>query len=598
MTTDLDKLPLPPGQRAFPLLGDTLQFLADPFTFIALRVEKNGPVFRTNLLGRRTVILAGPKVSHVFLDESLTAREGSMPGNVQELFGGQSLPLLDGAAHKARKRQVLSGFLPEVLPSYVPAMESLIEASFSDFARRGEVRADDELKRLAITLIARNVIGLDPGPDLDTLLNGLKALTAAFGALPIPLPGTAYKKGLAARDSILAVLRRVVADHRSSPRDDALGKMLAHRGDDGAALSDEAAALELHHVFLAGYIVFAELSALLVRLAERADLRAALTVEVDALPQGPLTARAVLSLPALSRVVQETKRITPVVPISFGRAKTTFAIEGYRVPEGTMLYWAPWSHNQDAATFPAPERFDPGRFADDRAEHKGHEHAYAPQGLGGPLGHKCPGTDYATLVMSVFAVVLLRSYSWRLPEQDLGLNRGKLPPEHKDGLRVVLSCDRSAPVTASPKVDSLKASPAGEGSLSAAALALLASVIWADGVMADEEAKALVQVARASGLGPDEVAAVERAVKDRAPVPEVIPTLSASAAEQLYALGCLLAASDGTVEPSEREALTALADRLSLDEEARARASRASMAIARIAGVSGQGLTALAAEMV
>ena len=95
MTDELDDKPLPPGNRAFPLLGETLAFLRDPFAFVARRVAKHGPVFRTHLLGRPTVILTGPRVSGVFLDEDLNQREGAMPPHVQALFGGRSLPLLD-----------------------------------------------------------------------------------------------------------------------------------------------------------------------------------------------------------------------------------------------------------------------------------------------------------------------------------------------------------------------------------------------------------------------------------------------------------------------------------------------------------------------
>jgi cytochrome P450 len=56
--------------------------------------------------------------------------------------------------------------------------------------------------------------------------------------------------------------------------------------------------------------------------------------------------------------------------------------------------------------------------------------------MGAATGHTCPGTDYATLFMQVFTTVLVRSFTWTLPEQDLRLSRG-LPPVHADGLRVV-----------------------------------------------------------------------------------------------------------------------------------------------------------------
>lgn len=603
MTTDPDKLPLPPGNRTFPLLGETLPFLGDAFTFIARRVAKHGPVFRTHLLGRPTVILAGPSVSHVFIDEELVLREGSMPGHVRELFGGQSLPLLDGEAHRTRKGQVLAAFGREALASYVPAMQALVEAALDRWAKAEEVRAAPELKRLAISVIARNVASLGEGPDLEALLAGYQTVLTGFSAVPVAIPGTTYTRALAARDGILTILRRVVAEHREHPRDDGLGRILAEKGPDGATIADDEVVKELHHVFIAGYIVFAELCALLTRLVEHPELQAALVAEVQArAPSGPLAARALAALPLVSRVVQETKRITPVVPIAFGRAKKTFELSGYRIPEGTMLYWAPWNHDQDPEAFPRPEVFDPERFSEARAEHRRHELAYAPQGMGPALGHTCPGFDYASLMMQVFLVSVLRGFSWSLPEQRLGLDFAKLPPEPLDGLRVVFHQEQSAsaPISRAPKtLRAAEHAPDAEleaPRLGPAALRALATVIWADGVMTADEASTLVHVARASGLSEEEVQEVARVTRERAADEREPLQLDAAASEHLFSLACLLAASDGSIDPRERDAVAAFGARLGLDEEARARASRASHAVAQSIGASSKALAALAAE--
>jgi cytochrome P450 len=50
-------------------------------------------------------------------------------------------------------------------------------------------------------------------------------------------------------------------------------------------------------------------------------------------------------------------------------------------------------------------------------------------------GHRCPGLDFATYTMEIFAVVLLRSYAWALPPQNFDLDWSKTPPEPKEGLR-------------------------------------------------------------------------------------------------------------------------------------------------------------------
>jgi cytochrome P450 len=100
-----------------------------------------------------------------------------------------------------------------------------------------------------------------------------------------------------------------------------------------------------------------------------------------------------------------------------------------------MVIWALLPSHVGYSVYTDPERFDPDRFSPERAEDKRHEHAFAPQGAGPVTGHRCPGLDYATYFMEVFAIVLLRGYDWELPPQSFEIDYSKTPPEPKDGLR-------------------------------------------------------------------------------------------------------------------------------------------------------------------
>ena len=101
---------LPPGSDGIPLLGETLSFAKNPFRFIEERLATHGRIFRTNVLGRKTAVIAGPEAAGRFIDADVVMREGSMPPHVQELFGGRSLPLLDGEVPKVRKQLVNQAF--------------------------------------------------------------------------------------------------------------------------------------------------------------------------------------------------------------------------------------------------------------------------------------------------------------------------------------------------------------------------------------------------------------------------------------------------------------------------------------------------------
>jgi cytochrome P450 len=107
--------PLPPGRNGAPILGETLAFLADGFGFIEQRTKTLGPVFRTNLLMRKTAVIVGADAAETFIDSRCVQRSGGLPPNVRTLFGGESLPTLDGDQHRARKTLVMAAFTHEAV---------------------------------------------------------------------------------------------------------------------------------------------------------------------------------------------------------------------------------------------------------------------------------------------------------------------------------------------------------------------------------------------------------------------------------------------------------------------------------------------------
>lgn len=419
-----------------PLLGETLSFAKNPFRFIDERLKAHGRIFRSNVLGRKTAVIAGADAAGAFIDPAVVMREGSMPPHVQELFGGRSLPLLDGDAHAARKRTVLQAFGRDALAAYLPIIQKTTEDYAARWSKESEIRWVDEMKRLAIEVICSTVIGMPRGEEMDRLRRDYGVLTAGFATLPINIPGTRYRKALQARDRIFDVLRRVVRERRRVPTNDGLSRILA-----SGALSDEDAVLELHHVVIAGFIVWAELAAMVKQLTDHPDVRSRLSAEVAG--TGALTLERFSSMPYLLQVVNEVKRLCPIIPAVFGKTKVPMTFGGATVPAGWMVMWAVTPSHVGHGVYSDPQKFDPDRFSPERAEDQRHEHAFAPQGAGPVTGHRCPGLDFATYIMCVFAVVLLRGYTWTLPAQNFDLDWSKTPPEMKDGLRAALTARRA-----------------------------------------------------------------------------------------------------------------------------------------------------------
>lgn len=67
---------LPPGSMGLPVIGETMQLLIPSYNsidihpFIRKRIQRYGPIFRTNLVGRPIIVTADPEVNkYIFSQE-------------------------------------------------------------------------------------------------------------------------------------------------------------------------------------------------------------------------------------------------------------------------------------------------------------------------------------------------------------------------------------------------------------------------------------------------------------------------------------------------------------------------------------------------
>jgi cytochrome P450 len=434
---------LPPGSLGLPVVGETLAFLKNPFAFLEERRARHGKVFKSSLVGRRIVFLSGIEGAEAFYDPANISREDAHPFPLVDLFGGVNMEMYDGPKHQALKAMALESFDRAAIDGYLPDLQKLIEGTLAKLAARpgGEFQATKELRRLVIEAICQTTMGMTSGPETDSICDDYGTILTGLVSIPVALPGTPYARARAARDRVLGHTRRVIGERRAAPGNDALSRMLNAKATDGRTYIDDEAALEIHHIVIAGFIVYALMAELTRRLAEDPALRARCAEEIAAnVPAGtPLTVAGLAKLRTCFSVVLETKRYVPLVPLAFGRAKRTFTCAGQTVPEGWTCYLALTLNNRDPEIFRDPDRFDPDRFGPGRAEHEKHAMAFIPQGAGPATGHQCLGLNYSTFITLAFLTLLVRGYAWDLPAQDMTYRWTTIPPEPKDGLKVRLT---------------------------------------------------------------------------------------------------------------------------------------------------------------
>jgi cytochrome P450 len=449
--------PLPPGKLGLPLIGQNLAYVQNPFQFIEHGVADYGPVFKARLLLSKTAVITGPEACERFLDPSLVERAGAFPIFVEWLFGGRCLPFQDGKTHLRNKQIVLAAFSQEALASYLPSMQEIVEKHFEEWTKKDKFQWLAGLKRLAFEVIATNLLGPMTKDELAALQEDYEKLSAGLVSAPVPLRFTRYGQALQAKQRAFDVLRKIVKARMASPQDDdvsliGVSRIVAARSDDGQQLSEDQAVLEIHHVVLAGFAVFGHLVTAVLRATSEEQVREKLSAAVAALPRGKLTIPSLGQIHYLQQFVMEVKRLSPIIPVLFGRAKRDFKLHGVRIPAGWRVLWALRSTNLYRPSFPHRQNFDPSRYSPfpQREEELHQRFIYVPQS-GGPVTktHACAGFCYSALLTSVFTAILVRDYQWSLVNSNPEYNWRSNPPEPVDGLPGTVTSLHSSPGTPS-----------------------------------------------------------------------------------------------------------------------------------------------------
>lgn len=136
--------------------------------------------------------------------------------------------------------------------------------------------------------------------------------------------------------------------------------------------------------------------------------------EVDALHASgeDITYQALREIPALENAIKEALRLHPPLIILMRKVMSDFEYGGYRIDAGKIVAASPAVSNRMPETFPEPDRYDPDRYADARAEDR-QPFAWIPFGAG---RHRCIGAAFALMQLKAILGLLLHDYEWELSE--------------------------------------------------------------------------------------------------------------------------------------------------------------------------------------
>lgn len=435
MTTN--PLPLPPGRRGLPLLGETLSFLRSPLAFNQERRARFGDVFRTHLFGAPTVFLAGADANRWIFAGENDYLQNRWAAPVRRLLGPRSLSMIAGEEHRERRKVLAPHFTRASMERTIPMIERLTREHLARWPQEGEVVLVPRLKALAFEIATTFLVGPLPPATLESLERDFDVwVEGLFVPLPYAFPGTKLARALAAHERMMTLLDRLVRDRdgAASTGTDVLSTLLAARDDEGRPLDRDTIAQEIQLLFFAGHdTTVTSTTNAMIHLALHPEALARAREEQDALGAGPIDAERVARAEWLTAVVRESMRVIPPIGGAFRVATRDVEYGGHRIPEGWVVLVGAAGTHFDERLFPDPNRFDPERMLEPRAEHKKTPFAWIPFG-GGP--RLCLGQHFAMLEMQAMLALLVRDHAWELVDRER-LAWTSIPfPRPRDGGRV------------------------------------------------------------------------------------------------------------------------------------------------------------------
>lgn len=408
-------VPVAPGR--WPVLGHTPAMLRRRFDFTA-DLRARGDLVRVYLGSTPMYFVTTPELTHrVLVAESASFRKGAMFDKFRP-FVGNGLVNSDGAFHLRQRRLVQPAFHRDRVTRYAETMRAAATRLTASW-RPGEVRqVNDDMQALAVTIVGEALFGAELGQaairqareSIPVVIRHgmIRALSPAFVEKLLVLGNREFDRAVTRmRSVVLGVIAGWRAD--GADRGDLLSMLLLARDADGASMTDQQVYDEVVTLLSAGIETSAlALAWLFHEVARHPEVERRLHTELDEVLAGrEPTAADVPKLVYTQQVVNETLRRYPIW-ILMRRTTRPVDLGGVLVPAGTEVTVSPHALHHDPRSFPEPHRFDPDRWAPDRASDVPRG-AYVPFGAG---DRSCVGIAFATMELAVTVATV--ASRWRL----------------------------------------------------------------------------------------------------------------------------------------------------------------------------------------
>uniref|UniRef100_J3LRB3 Cytochrome P450 n=1 Tax=Oryza brachyantha TaxID=4533 RepID=J3LRB3_ORYBR len=407
---------LPPGSRGLPFLGETLQFFAQSPSlelhgFFKRRMDRYGPVFRTNIVGEDLIVSLDPEVNNFVFQQEGRLFQLWYPYSVMRIFGIPTIATTLGPLHRLMRSLVLRFLGPEALrQSVLHEVQKTAEAALLSWLDQPSIECKEALSSMIFSVTAKKIISYDSETSDGMMWKHYDTFFGNLITFPLCIPGTAFHKCMQGRKNVMKMLKELFDERRGKtarrPAEsiDFIDVLLEELKQEKPALS-ESTALEL--IFLLLFASFETIAsattAVLTFLTDNPEALQELTEEHDYIQKRRADRSSKITW-------EEYKSMKFTSHGMFRTATEDVHIKGFAIPKGSKIMVCSASVHLNPAVYKDPNIFNPWRWKDTAEPAGGGSKDFMAFGGGVRL---CVGSDFAKLHMAVFLHCLVTKYRWK-----------------------------------------------------------------------------------------------------------------------------------------------------------------------------------------
>lgn len=189
-----------PGSFGLPYIGEAFDLFRNRQLFYLKKHHRHGPVFKTQIMGRKTAVLVGPEANQAVLKDEAHKFSTMMGWSYLTPILGDSLLLHDGDIHQITRRLTYPAFHGKAISGYLQAVCETIEESLWKWPQQNPVPLAKEIDKITLAIACKLFLGAHDADQINQLYHYFVDFVEGMATvLRLDVPATAFGRALRAR---------------------------------------------------------------------------------------------------------------------------------------------------------------------------------------------------------------------------------------------------------------------------------------------------------------------------------------------------------------------------------------------------------------